>query len=100
MARKQEELPNTRRADEAPPPKSIKALDDACTNLEKAKGKVLKAGQDVVAAKKAIDELLHENGITSYVYEDLKGTEKKVFISQAIKTKKIKKEKADDGGDE
>lgn len=100
MAKKQEELPNTRRADEPPPPKSIKELDDACTTLEKAKGKVLKAGQDVVAAKKAIDELLIEHGITSYVYEDLKGTEKKVFIAQAIKTTKIKKEKADDGGDE
>lgn len=99
MSRKQPELPNTRSEGEPPAPKSIPKIDDACTALEKAKGKVLKAGQDVVEAKHVIDELLRANDLTSYTYEDLKGTERKVFIASSIKTTKIKKEKAD-GDDE
>lgn len=100
MAKKQPELPHTRREDEAPEQKSVPALDDACEVLEKAKGKAIKAGQGVVEAKRAIDELLRSNGLTSYVYETPTGVEKKVFISTGIKTAKIKKEKTDDGGDE
>jgi hypothetical protein len=97
MAKKQAELPGTRRDDE-PQPKSIPKLDDACEILEKAKGGHIKSGQKVVEAKQAIDELLRENGITSYVYEDTKGVERKVFISESIKTAKIRKDT--DGGDE
>lgn len=99
MAKKQPELPGTRRDDE-PEPKSIPALDDACEVLEKAKGKAIKAGQGVVEAKKAIDELLRQHGLNAYVYETPTGVEKKVFISTGIKTTKIKKDKADDGGEE
>lgn len=97
MAKRQEELPNTRRDDE-PRPKSIGALDDACAKLEGAKGKAVNAGQKVVEAKKAVDALLREHKITTYVYETSTGVEKKVFISEGIKTAKIKKAKAD--GDE
>lgn len=99
MAKKQEELPGTRRDDE-PKAKTIGALDDACEALEKAKGKAVKAGQGIVDAKKTVDELLREHKITSYVYETATGVEKKVFISEGIKTAKIKKAKADDGGGE
>lgn len=99
MAKKQTELPGTRRDDE-PEAKSIPALDDACDALEKAKGKAIKAGQGVVDAKHKIDELLREHNVTQYVYETATGVEKKVFISTGIKTAKIKKEKADDGGNE
>jgi hypothetical protein len=99
MAKKQTELPGTRRDDE-PQPKSIPALDDACETLEKAKGKAIKAGQVIVEAKHAIDELLRKEGILSYVYETATGVEKKVFISESIKTSKIKKEKSVDSGDD
>jgi len=99
MAKKQTEIPGTRRDDE-PEQKPIPELDDACEQLEKAKGKAVKAGQGVVEAKKSIDELLRANGLTSYLYDGLNGVEKKVFISTGIKTAKIKKEKADDGDDE
>jgi len=94
----QAELPGTRRPDE-PEQKSIPALDDACETLEKAKGKAVKAGQGVVEAKRTIDELLREHGVTQYVYESATGVEKRVFISTGIKTAKIKKDKAD-GDDE
>jgi thiamine pyrophosphate-dependent acetolactate synthase large subunit-like protein len=100
MAKKQAELPGTRRDDEPPPAKSIAALDDACDVLEKAKGKAIKAGQGIVEAKHQVDSLLREHGINAYTYETANGVEKKVFISESIKTAKIKKAKADDGGDE
>lgn len=99
MAKKQPELPGTRRDDE-PAAASIPALDDACAALEKAKGKAVKAGQGIVEAKQKVDGLLREHKITTYVYETATGVEKKVFISEGIKTAKIKKAKADDGGDE
>jgi len=100
-SRKQAELPGTRRDDEAPPPKSIPALDDACEALEKARGKATKAGQGVVEAKLKVDHLLREHNLSAYVYETATGVEKKAFISEGIKTSKIKKAKADDdGGDE
>lgn len=99
MGRKQEELPNTRRADE-PKPKSIGALDDACTALEKAKGKASKAGQDVNACKQEIDRLLREHKLTSYLYDDLKGVERRALLVEKIKTEKVKTERANDDGDE
>jgi hypothetical protein len=95
MSRKQEELPNTRRDDE-PKAKSIKALDDACTALEKAKGKASKAGQDVNAAKQEVDRLLRENRITAYLYENLKGVECRVSLVEKVKTEKVKTEKTND----
>jgi hypothetical protein len=99
MSKKQPELPNTRRDDE-PTDASIPALDDACSALEKAKGKAVKAGQDIVTAKQKVDGLLREHKISAYVYETATGVEKKVFISEGIKTAKIKKAKADSGDDE
>lgn len=104
MGKRQAELPNTRRDDEPPPPKSIKALDEACDEFEKRKGKVTKAGQAVVAQKAVIDELLRKHGLVEYPYESATGVEKKVFIKSSIATAKMKKAKvdpdADDGDDE
>jgi len=100
MAKRQAEIPGTRRPDEAPEPKSIPALDDACGALEKARGKATNAGQGVVAAKLVVDKLLRENGLSSYVYETASGVEKKAFISEGVKTAKIKKEKIEKGDEE
>lgn len=97
MARKQEELPGTRRDDEAPTQKPIAALDAACTELEKAKGKAIKASQGVVEAKKVVDGLLRKHELRSYLYDDLKGVEKRAFISEGVKTEKVKTEKSGDG---
>lgn len=100
MGKRQAELPNTRGADEGPEQKPIKALDDACDALESARGKATNAGQKVVEAKKAVDALLREHSLTSYVYETRTGVEKKAFISEGIKTAKIKRAKVDDDGDD
>jgi len=99
-SKKQPELPHTRRDDEPPAPKPIKALDDACDQLEKLKGKVTRAGQEVVAQKHTIDELLRKHAVTSYTYETAAGVEKKVFIKSSIATAKVKKAKLDDDAGE
>jgi len=106
MARKQSELPGTRRPDEAEPPKPIKALDEALEDFEKAKGKRVKAGQLVKAARDKAQELLKEHGLEFYVYEDLGGVERRFFTKQTVGTCKVKKEKrvsdhdSDDGDEE
>lgn len=101
MSKKQPELPNTRRADEPEPPKPIKALDEACELLERAKGKATKAGQGVVEAKRAIDALLVEHNLATYEYDDLKGVARKVFRKTSVATCKVKVEKrTDDDSDD
>jgi len=93
MARKQSELPHTRRPDEAEPPKPIKALDDALAELEKAKGKCTKAAQLKKAARDKAQEILKEHGLSFYVYEDLGGVERRFFTKETVGTCKVKKEK-------
>lgn len=105
MAKKQAELPGTRRADEPQPQQPIKALEEACEALERAKGKATKAGQGVVEAKRAVDALLIEHKLDAYEYDDLKGVARKVFRKTSVATCKVKVEKrtdedTDDGADE
>lgn len=106
MAKKQAELPNTRRPDEGAIQQAIKDLDDALEEFEKAKGKRIKAAQLVKAARDKAQELLKENGLAFYVYEDLGGVERRFFTKETVGTCKVKKEKrtsdidSDDEGDE
>src|SRR5262245_5324525 len=100
MGKKQTELPHTRRSDEPPPPKTIKELDEACEELERRKGKAIKAGQAIVEQKTTIDGLLQKHGLSWYPYEDLKGVERKVFVKSSIATAKLKKAKLDDAADD
>lgn len=105
MAKKQTELPGTRRDDEPKPQPTIRALDDACDVLEKAKGKATRAGQAVVEAKKSAQALLVEHNLTSYEYEDADGVLRKIFRKEAIATCKVKVDKrtdsdSDDGDEE
>lgn len=100
MSKQQEELPNTRRPDEPPPPKTIPAIDEACAELEKRKGTAIKAAQKIVEQKTVIDALLKEHGLTWYPYEDLKGVERKVFVKSSIATAKLKKARVDDDAED
>ncbi len=102
MARKQQELVGTRRDDEPKPQSTIKAIDDACEVLEKAKGKATRAGQGVVDAKKAAEALLVEHNLVEYEDEDGAGVLRKIFRKATIATCKVKIEKKrdDDGDDE
>lgn len=98
MAKKQAELPGTRRDDEPPEQKPIGALDDLCGELDKRKGAAIKASQNVVDTKQKIQAALREHGLTSYRYEDAKGVEREVFLNEGIRTRKVKTE--DSGDDE
>jgi phosphoglycolate phosphatase-like HAD superfamily hydrolase len=93
MARKQQELAGTRRPDEGEAQKAIKALDEALEEFEKAKGKRVKAGQLVKAARDKAQELLKEHGLAFYLYEDLGGVERRFFTKETVGTCKVKKEK-------
>lgn len=104
MAKRQPELPNTRRPDEIPLHVEIKALDEACDALESAEGKRTRAGQAVVAAKKTVQALLVEHKLDFYEYETKAGVLKKRFRKESLggcKVKVNKKTDADtDDGDE
>jgi hypothetical protein len=105
VARRQEELPNTRREDE-PVHKAIKALDDALEEFERAKGKRTSAAQAVKEKRDVAQALLKEKGLSFYVYEDLEGVERRFFVKESVGTCKVKKEKrvsdmdSDDGDEE
>ena len=103
--RKQTELPGTRRPDEPEPPKPIKAPDDACDELERKRGAAARAGQAVVQAKKAAQELLEKHNRDEYEYEGPNGVLKKIFRKSTVATCKVKVAKknddeSDDGVDE
>lgn len=101
MAKKQTELPGTRREDEPEPQKPIKPLEEACEALEKARGKATRAGQAVVEAKKAADALLVEHKLDFYEYEDSDGVLKKIFRKTQVATCKVKvAKKTDDDTDD
>ena len=105
MAKKQAELPGTRRDDEPQPQKPIKAIDEACEILEKKRGAATRAQQGVIEAKVAAQGLLVEHGLQSYEYETNAGVLKKLYLKQAAATCKVKvakktDEDSDDGGDE
>ena len=52
MAKRQTELPGTRRADEPEPQKPIQALEDVIKAIAKDKGARTRASQRIVAAQK------------------------------------------------
>lgn len=91
MAKKQTELPGTRRDDEQPQA-SIEALDELCAALDKRKGAAIKASQNIIETKQQIQAALREHKLTSYRYEDAKGVEREVFLNEAIRTRKVKTE--------
>ena len=99
MAKKQTELPGTRLDTEPQPQKPIKALDDACEALVKARGKATRAGQVVVDAKKTALALLVEHGLMSYEYED-NDVLKKLYRKEVTATCKVKVEKKSDETDD
>jgi hypothetical protein len=101
MAKKQTELPGTRRDDEPEPQKPIRALDDACEALEKARGKATRAGQAVIEAKKAAQAVMLEHKIAEYEYESSDGVLKKIFSKTQVATCKVKvAKKSDDDTDD
>ncbi len=97
MAKKQPELPHTRRDDEPPEQEPDPVLEQLCAELDKRKGGAISASQKVVETKTKIQSELRAKGRTSYRYDDAKGVEREVFLNEAVRTRKVKTE---DGGDD
>lgn len=103
MAKRQAELPNTRLPGEPPPPKSIKALDDALEEWERAKGKATKASQLAREKRNAAMALLVDAGLMFYLYDDLEGVEQRFFRRETVgkcKEKKAKRRPDDESEDD
>lgn len=89
MARNQEELPNTRRADEPPPFKPIKALEDNIAEWQKLLGRRKKINQEIIAKLVEQQELLVKHDRPSYPFESLSGAEREIYRTESVKSRKV-----------
>lgn len=87
--RDQEELPNTRRPDEPPPFKPIKALDDSIAVWQKLLARRKKLNQEIVAEQVKHQELLVEHDRPSYPYEAIGGGERELYRNESVKSRKV-----------
>lgn len=92
------ELPHTRRDDEAPPFKPIKALDDNITEWQKLLAKRKKIGQEINAQLIEQQELLKKYDRPSYPYEATGGGEREIFRAETVKSRKTKTSAATEPG--
>ena len=86
----QPELPNTRRADEPPAFKPIKALDDNITEWQRLLARRKKVGQEINAKLIEQQELLLKHDRPSYPYEAAGGGEREIYRAQTVKSRKTK----------
>ena len=99
MGRRQEELPNTRREDEAPPFKPIKAMEDNIEEWQKALGKRKKLNQEINALLVEQQELLVKHDRDTYPFESSGGSEREIYRVTAVKSRKTKtKAETETGG--
>lgn len=97
--RDQEELPNTRRADEPPPFKPIKALDDSIDVWQKLLARRKKINQEIIAEQVKHQELLVKHDRPSYPFESLGGSERELYRNESVKSRKVNtKAEAEPGG--
>lgn len=99
MGRRQEELPNTRREDEAPPFRPIKAMEDNIDAWQKAIGRRKKLNQEINALLVEQQELLVKHDRDTYPYESTGGAEREIYRVTAVKSRKTKtKAETETGG--
>lgn len=97
--RDQEELPNTRRPDEPPPFKPIKALEDNIAEWQKLLGRRKKLNQEIVAKLVEQQELLVKHDRPTYPFESLGGSERELYRNESVKSRKVNtKAEAEPGG--
>lgn len=99
MARNQEELPKTRRDDEAPPFKPIKAMEENIDAWQKALGKRKKLNQEINQLLVEQQELLVKHDRDVYPFESSGGSEREIYRVTAVKSRKTKtKSETETGG--
>lgn len=84
------ELPGTRRADEPPPFKPIKAIDDNIDEWQKALGRRKKIQQEIVALQQQQQELLVKHDRATYPYEAKGGGERELYRNERVSSRKTK----------
>lgn len=90
MARNQEELPNTRRGDEPPPFRPIKAMEENIKEWQKKIGARKKLNQEINALLVEQQELLAKHDRDTYPYESTGGAEREIYRVTAVKSRKTK----------
>lgn len=90
MARNQPELPNTRRADEAPPFKPIPALDENIDAWQKKLAARKKLNQEINALVVEQQELLAGHDRPTYPYEAKGGGERELYRNERVSSRKTK----------
>lgn len=88
-SRNQEELPKTRRDDEPPPFKPIKALEDNIAEWQKLLGRRKKLNQEIIAKQIQQQELLVQHDRPSYPYESASGGERELYRNESVKSRKV-----------
>lgn len=90
MGRRQEELPNTRREDEPPPFRPIKAMETNIAAWQKAIGNRKKLNQEINALLIEQQELLVKHDRDTYPFESSSGSEREIYRVTAVKSRKTK----------
>lgn len=99
MARRQEELPNTRRDDEAPPFKPIKAMEDNIEEWQKLLGSRKKINQRINALLIVQQDLLKKHDRPTYPFESSSGAEREIYRIEGVKSRKVNtKSETETGG--
>lgn len=88
MARRQEELPNTRRDDEAPPFRPIKAMEENITAWQRKLGARKKLNQEINALLVEQQELLVKHERDVYPFESSSGAEREIYRVTSVKSRK------------
>ena len=99
MARNQEELPQTRRDDEPPPFKPIKAREENIAAWQKKLGARKKLNQEINALLVEQQELLNKHERDTYPFESSSGSEREIYRVMAVKSRKTNtKSETETGG--
>lgn len=90
MPRTQEELPNTRRADEPPPFKPIKAMEENIAAWQRKLSARKKLNQEINALLVEQQELLEKHDRDVYPFESSGGAEREIYRTMSVKSRKTK----------
>lgn len=90
MARNQEELPQTRREDEPPPFKPIKAMEENITAWQRKLGARKKLNQEINALLVEQQGLLVKHERDVYPFESSGGSEREIYRTTSVKSRKTK----------
>lgn len=99
MGIRQEELPNTRREDEPPPFRPIKAMEENIDEWQKALASRKKLNQRINELLLEQQDLLVKHKRDVYPYEAKGGGEREIYRVTAVKSRKTKtKAETETGG--